>query len=412
MSGTGEVGGTALRAQLRAERVARRRGGAAAAAPMEVEAEATANDGLAAAGQAPDDPMPAAAANDGLAVDEGSAASATLAHLVLFAPDVGSMVHRCLTIEALWALLLTCRAAKTAIAFPTLAEALLAADGAVEMVLSAVRRGDVRLLEWAIGSPQMPRWPWPEEVGGGLMHAAAAKGRLDVMKWLRAQHPPYDVDEDERCEMTIDHVGGRGDVKMAEWLDSQGLDVTLCLPGAVRGGHLPLVRWLLKEKPVPVDEYVDAGWWEGFGYEGDRYECMFAEAAEMGHLHVLQWLRAQEPPYPWNEDACYAAARDGHMGVLRWLREQDPPCPWDEEECTKAATKWAASQKSYVRDTLRELTANKQKLTVRVRRPPGVSVGQRLRVKHNGKTYTIRVPDGVAVGGTFRIAVPAAATAR
>jgi hypothetical protein len=31
----------------------------------------------------PDDPMPAAAANDGLAVDEGSAASATLAHLVL-----------------------------------------------------------------------------------------------------------------------------------------------------------------------------------------------------------------------------------------------------------------------------------------------------------------------------------------
>ena len=268
--------------------------------------------------------MPAAAANDGVAVDEGSAASATLAHFVLFASDVGSVVHKCLTIEALLALLLTCRAAKQAIAFTTLAEAVLAVRGAGEMVLSAVQRGDVRLLEWAIGSPQMPRWPWPEDlipdatderssqpmvtvISTGLMFEAVAAGRLDVMKWLRAQHPPCDVNDFEE-EQIMYVVGSDGDVRMAEWLCSQGLDITLCLPHAVRRGHLPMVRWVLEEKLVDERSLGTPGFME---YESE--ECMWKEAAANGHLHVLEWLRAQEPPYQWDEEACLAAASAGHI---------------------------------------------------------------------------------------------------
>jgi hypothetical protein len=45
---------------------------------------------------------------------------------------------------------------------------------------------------------------------------------------------------------------------------------------------------------------------------------------------VLQWLRAQEPPCPWDEQACTNAAVYGDLGMLQWLRAQDPPCPWDE----------------------------------------------------------------------------------
>jgi hypothetical protein len=47
-----------------------------------------------------------------------------------------------------------------------------------------------------------------------------------------------------------------------------------------------------------------------------------------GHLGVLQW-RSQEPPCPWDEQACTNAAVGGHLGMLQWLRAQEPPCPWD-----------------------------------------------------------------------------------
>ena len=60
-------------------------------------------------------------------------------------------------------------------------------------------------------------------------------------------------------------------------------------------------------------------------------------AAESGQLAVLQWLRAQDPPCPWDESACWEAASSGELAVLRWLRSQDPPCPWDQEECFIAA---------------------------------------------------------------------------
>ena len=60
-------------------------------------------------------------------------------------------------------------------------------------------------------------------------------------------------------------------------------------------------------------------------------------AAENGHLNVLQWLRCQDPPCLWNARTCAAAARNGHLYILQWLRSQDPPCPWDQNACTFAA---------------------------------------------------------------------------
>lgn len=36
----------------------------------------------------------------------------------------------------------------------------------------------------------------------------------------------------------------------------------------------------------------------------------------------LKWLRAQEPPCPWDGETCGWAARGGHLEVLRWARAQ------------------------------------------------------------------------------------------
>jgi hypothetical protein len=43
-------------------------------------------------------------------------------------------------------------------------------------------------------------------------------------------------------------------------------------------------------------------------------------------LEMIQWLRSQCPPCPWDNVACTYAARNGHLKVLQWLTSQDPPC--------------------------------------------------------------------------------------
>jgi hypothetical protein len=53
---------------------------------------------------------------------------------------------------------------------------------------------------------------------------------------------------------------------------------------------------------------------------------------------VLQWARSQQPPCPWDEEACSEAARGGHLEVLQWARSQEPPCPWDTRTRDRAAS--------------------------------------------------------------------------
>ena len=45
------------------------------------------------------------------------------------------------------------------------------------------------------------------------------------------------------------------------------------------------------------------------------------------YLHVLQWLRSQYPPCPWDERACSNAVINGQIDTFLWLRSQNPPCP-------------------------------------------------------------------------------------
>lgn len=63
-------------------------------------------------------------------------------------------------------------------------------------------------------------------------------------------------------------------------------------------------------------------------------------AALDGTLDVIQWLRNQNPPCPWDEVTCSIAAKNGHFDILLWLRNQDPPCPWDEDICLKFTARY------------------------------------------------------------------------
>ena len=69
--------------------------------------------------------------------------------------------------------------------------------------------------------------------------------------------------------------------------------------------------------------------------------------AYSGHLDMLKWARAQNPPCDWNAWVCIHAAYNGHLDVLQWARAQDPPCAWDERVCINVPSniiEWLRSQ--------------------------------------------------------------------
>ena len=111
-----------------------------------------------------------------------------------------------------------------------------------------------------------------------------------------------------------------GQLGLLQHMAARGFSVASLPRHAVAGGHVDVLRWLQRQQP-PRPWDADA--------------C--ANAAEGGHVDVLRWLRAQQPLYPWDARACAGAAAGGHLDVLRWLRAQQPPCPWDATACARAA---------------------------------------------------------------------------
>ena len=51
--------------------------------------------------------------------------------------------------------------------------------------------------------------------------------------------------------------------------------------------------------------------------------CLLAAAS--GNLPLLKWMRCQDPPWPWDSNVMSAAAKDPKM--LQWILQQEPPCP-------------------------------------------------------------------------------------
>jgi len=70
-------------------------------------------------------------------------------------------------------------------------------------------------------------------------------------------------------------------------------------------------------------------------YKKASKETRVAVFAAFGDVNGLRRLRNEG--YPWCPLACRAAAEKGELEMLQWLRTQDPPCPWDWRTCFDAA---------------------------------------------------------------------------
>jgi hypothetical protein len=94
-------------------------------------------------------------------------------------------------------------------------------------------------------------------------------------------------------------------------------------------------HWHLAAARAACGDLQGLQWLLSSGCAWDVRVC--SNAAQSGHLALLQWARQQDPPCPWNKSTCSAAAAGGQLAVLQWVRQQSLPCHWDEECCSSAA---------------------------------------------------------------------------
>ncbi len=71
--------------------------------------------------------------------------------------------------------------------------------------------------------------------------------------------------------------------------------------------------------------------------QGDRYSSL--EVSPVYDLHqsshnTNNTATRQDLPASWAQDACANAAQTGHLNVLQWMRGQDPPCTVITECCS------------------------------------------------------------------------------
>lgn len=95
------------------------------------------------------------------------------------------------------------------------------------------------------------------------------------------------------------------------------------------------------------------------------------------------------------------ASEVADFALERWLAGREP------EHNSRRPWHLLACGSSGVEPNLTSMQPGLQRLSVT--RPPGVADGQTLQVQHNGVLYAFPVPQGVAAGGIFHVAVPASA---
>lgn len=224
---------------------------------------------------------------------------------VLCHVDVGPILHSYMDAESLLALRCTHRAASDAIAFSgkdAKAERQLLTkkyviDGGGHLgVRSAVmstmaEQGRLHMLQYMCIAPS------PFMVTPVAISAAAERGQMHILEWAQRAVPPIErgwrLGGGYGCECLAAIKAARLDV--LEWLLAHGYDMPQggWVDEVAGRGHTHVLEWTLK-RGLLVPERAIAGYARG------PTHWTSARAAHMGHVDTLKWLRALEPPCPWD----------------------------------------------------------------------------------------------------------------
>ena len=225
--------------------------------------------------------------------DDAREYEASLASDVLFHSDVGMLIHAYTDVQALLALRATCRLAPRTIAFSPMhaRRERQKYQGNSNKERQALRRlaseGDIHMFQYMLLEPKPFNWT------ASAIGRAAQHGHYPILEWAQRAWPPLE----------------RG------WQGHEFTGVE-CL-FAAKGRRMDVVEWLMAR-----------------GYELPH---LFLEImASDGNLRALKWEKKRNASMKWTSGIFTCAARKGHLHVMKWLRAQDPPCPLDPENALRA----------------------------------------------------------------------------
>ena len=219
--------------------------------------------------------------------DDAREHEASLASDVLFHSDVGMLIHAHMDVQALLALRATCRLAPRAIAFSPMhaRRERQKYQGCLHKERQALGRlaseGDMHMFQYMLLEPN------PFKCTASAIGKAAQHGHYPILEWAQCAWPPLE----------------RG------WQGHEFAGIE-CLYAA-RGKRLDVVEWLMAR-----------------GYELPSFFSDYM--ATEGNLRALKWDKKRHASNQWRTARTFwCAARRGHLHVMKWLRAQDPPCPLD-----------------------------------------------------------------------------------
>ena len=148
---------------------------------------------------------------------------------------------------------------------------------------------------------------------------AAEFDYLHLLQWLQAIQSSHQTTMYSIILCDVAKNGNLTNLKLLFEPNSLTYELSQCLySAAAQSGNLDMLIWLQSLNPL---------------YPPQKAENLCTITAEHNHLHILQWLRLQNPPCPWDENTCNVAVRKDNLCILQWLRSQNPPCPWNQEVC-------------------------------------------------------------------------------
>lgn len=140
--------------------------------------------------------------------------------------------------------------------------------------------------------------PWNEYT----CEQAAQNGNLEALKWARNQGCPWD-----ECAF-VEAI-----------LSNNTTTVQYCIDNGCPFSQDAYEKAVTCEDPISMLKLLHLN-----GLEWDKSAC--TEAATIGNLEVLCWLRYQN--CPWDEEVCNQAVRCGHYEVLVYAHKNG--CPWTQ----------------------------------------------------------------------------------
>lgn len=209
-----------------------------------------------------------------------------------------------------------------------------------ETISAVCEMADLSVLKWLYAREKcmlFKKYDWSEET---LFYYASVKGRANVVRWLVELFPDH--------VRTIAYAVQGGHLNLIKWLMKQAqwdklVDGAFII--AVAGGHLETAQFLqekrtsnymtISQRAASEEDLAMMRWLDKC--TSFRFEYTSVDAASSnGHLEMVRWLHVKYSKH-FSSQTMNCAAANGHLEVVEFLHTNR------QEGCTTAAMDQAAA---------------------------------------------------------------------